>query len=382
MNLIKNRSRITFLVVASCVALATSACGADPSDGDGDGGSKLSDSALSQVRSDLEALYAGTYGEPPASGPPAEPGKKVWYMSVGQAAGVTAEASQGAEDAAQVLGWDLTVFDGKFDYNNLQSGIRQALAADVDGIVMYAVDCTPVQGALRDAEKAGVPVVAIEGVDCDQSLFDAEVTYEEGDYPTFFGALGAAQATWFFNDSAGTGTVLFLDQDDLAATRLYGEGFTEAVRDCAGCTVVDVPYGALDLGPTLQAKVEQAILKDPGITHIQVTYDAVVTTSIVPALKAAGRLEDVHVLGGEGYSDNAELVRSGAGQAMGVGIPAAWEAYAGLDALNRVFAGAEQVSSGIGVQVFDADHNLPESGGYLAPVDFVAAYERVWTGAS
>src|SRR5207244_3512101 len=72
-------------------------------------------------------------------------------------------------------------------------GIRQAIAAKADGIILWAVDCAPVKAPLQDAKKAGIPVVGWEAIDCDQTidkagqvkasgqpgLFSATITYPD-----------------------------------------------------------------------------------------------------------------------------------------------------------------------------------------------------------
>lgn len=55
-----------------------------------------------------------------------------------------------------------------------------------------------------------------------------------------------------------------------------------------------------------------------------------------------------------------------------------WEGYAGIDAINRLLNDEEPVSSGIGQQLFDADHNTPEDGPYVPPFDYEAAYLEAW----
>ena len=74
-----------------------------------------------------------------------------------------------------------------------------------------------------------------------------------------------------------------------------------------------------------------------------------------------------------------DIIREGGvGVQAGVGTPARWEGFAGIDALLRLFAGDPVAGSGIGLQVFDADHNLPAEGRYVPPVDFESAYKKAW----
>ena len=55
-----------------------------------------------------------------------------------------------------------------------------------------------------------------------------------------------------------------------------------------------------------------------------------------------------------------------------------WEGYQTIDNLVRLFAGEPPAGSGIGLQVYDLEHNIPADGGYRPPVDFKAAYREAW----
>jgi ribose transport system substrate-binding protein len=72
-----------------------------------------------------------------------------------------------------------------------------------------------------------------------------------------------------------------------------------------------------------------------------------------------------------------DLVRAGQ-ITLGAGLPLGWEGYAAVDALNRILQGEEPVPTGMGLQLFDADTNVPASGGYVPPFDYKAIYKQAW----
>src|SRR4051794_17892697 len=143
--------RLWRLPVASClagvVAASVAACGSSSSDdAKGDTGSSSTTAAgpayLKAADADLAKLYASTDGTPPATGPKAQKGKVVWEISCAEGAEGCALFSSTLKDAAQRLGWKLTVFDGKFNADNAYAtGIRQAVAANADAIILNGVDC-------------------------------------------------------------------------------------------------------------------------------------------------------------------------------------------------------------------------------------------------
>jgi ribose transport system substrate-binding protein len=84
------------------------------------------------------------------------------------------------------------------------------------------------------------------------------------------------------------------------------------------------------------------------------------------------------VIGSEGFLSNLDAIRSGAGQTIAMAFDSRWEAWASVDAMNRAFAGAEQVHGGQGYIYVDATTNMPESGAWDSTVDFRSAFKALW----
>jgi ribose transport system substrate-binding protein len=391
------RLLLSCLVIASVMALA--ACGGDDnkSDAGGSGGGAASTAAttanvsdaVTKAKARMEQLYAGEdFDPPPATAPKAEPGKNVWVVVTGLAFAGSALFADAAKAGAKELGWTVTVYDGKFSPDRYQDGIRQAIADKADGILLYNVDCNLAQSALEQARKAKVPIVATESVDCSfskadaESLFDAQVTYTSGDFPALTKALGQAQADWIISKTEGKAKVIHFKETDLQTAVLIADGFDAQIKTCTTCEVVDeITFVATDLGPKLQEKAQQALLQHPDANAVMTPYDDVIIAGIGAAIKASGRAEKLNTVAGAGYASNVEIVKKRAGQDGGYSVSIPWEGWHAIDTINRVFAGEEAVSSGIGVGFFDREHNLPESGPTVPPVDFVAAYKKAWAAA-
>lgn len=59
----------------------------------------------------------------------------------------------------------------------------------------------------------------------------------------------------------------------------------------------------------------------------------------------------------------------------------AWQGWAAMDALNRYFQGQPQVYEGVGFRLLTANHVTSASpDGYQSPIDFQAAYTKIWRG--
>jgi len=388
------------LLATAATALGMTACSAAGGSSKGTG-----DGLNAETQEAVDAAYEGSFGAPPAESPEPAPGKNIWLVM--SSAQITDFNEPGQiVDAAEKMGWDLTLFDGQFNTDTMVSGLRQAVADKADGVIAYTVDCVTAKAGFKDVVDAGIPVVAFESVDCDQAaeadgtivdtgqpgLFDAVVTYDDpvegGKLLTYLEFLQQAyarnQALAMIEATDGAAKVIKLKETDYQSTLATDRGFEEALKEfCADCAVVEtVELTGADFGAPLQDKVAQAVARRPEANAVYGIYDAVVLNA-APAVMASGRNDEIFVMGGEGSLPAIELIAADRGIDAGSGYPVRWEAWASLDAMNRLLAGEVPdgvgFPSGIGVQAFDRDRNLPEDGDrFDGPVDFEADYLKAW----
>jgi ribose transport system substrate-binding protein len=341
--------------------------------------------ASDRFKEELEVLYKGTSTSPATDAPKPTPGKKIWVVSVGQAVDVSEEATGGVEDAAESIGWDVTIFDGQFQPNLMLSGVQQAIAAKADGIILYAIDCAIVKSALEAAKEADIPVVGIESQDCEPSL-EVVTGYAEsiGGFEGIMQAWGEVGAQWLISQTGTEGTTIELRETDSAAMLLMSDSFQETLASqCPDCKNVPIEFTAADIGPSLQQKVQQALLQNPGATGLFVPYDGLITSGVSAAVLASGRADQIKVIsGGSGRDTNLDLIREGRGQNADIVTSTRWEGYASVDWMNRLLNGQmptpQNAGTGIGIQLIDSEHNLPESGAAVSTVDFEGIYEQSW----
>jgi ribose transport system substrate-binding protein len=369
---------VAALAVLAMLVLA--ACGESDSSG---GGDNAGDEAVAGYQQRLEKLYESTYTKPTGPAVKAAPDKNVWVVSVGQNIETAQRASGAMEAAGDALGWEVTTFDGKFDPTRQLAGVEQALADRADGIVLLYIDCATVKTGLQRAEEQGVPTVAIEGLDCDPGLWTHRVLYaDDQSYNEWVMGWGAAQAAWVIAKTKGDAKTILNTETDLELTRLQTVGIKQEFDKCPTCEIVDdAQFVGSDFGPRLQEKIEQAFVAHPEANSFIAAYDAALTTGGANAIKSTGRLDEIHVMGGEGSTPGIKLIYDDAGMDACSGIDTGQEGYGAIDALVRVFAGGDPAESntGIGWQICDREHNLPPEGeAYSPPIDYEAAYEEFW----
>jgi ribose transport system substrate-binding protein len=343
---------------------------------------------LAYAQHQIDLAYAGTDRDPPTSATKPQRGKKVWIISPSQIGESASVATNAAKEAGELVGWKMTLFDAKGDPANFSAGIRQAIAAKADGIILHAIDCAWVKQALVEARAAKVKTLAYYALDCDDPSVKSEPLYsgsvnfgsQFGDYASLTRAWGAVKADWIIVQTKGQAKAISFKEDELLVVKYIREGFEQELAKCKTCEVVKtVDFTIPDFGPKLQQKAQGALLQHPEANAIHVPYDTPMLLGIGGAVLESGRNDQLSVIAGEGFPSNVQLIRDNRGQDAANAFPAVWTGYAAVDSLNSVFHDQKPQDSGIGYRLIDRDHNLPAPGkGYEASKDFRTAYKKAW----
>jgi ribose transport system substrate-binding protein len=342
---------------------------------------------MATVQKNLDIVYKGTERKPPTTAPHPQKGKNVWILSPGQAGESSSIPVNAAKEAGEAIGWKMTVFDGQADASRYPVGIRQAIAAKADGIIVDAIDCAWIRQPLIEAHAAKVKIASFNALDCNdpavkaEPLFDGMVFFgsEYGDYPTLIRMAGAAKADWVIAKTQGHAKVIEFKEDEFLIVKYIREGFEQELAKCKSCEIVKtVDFTLADFGPSLQQKAQGALLQHPEANAVHVPYDTAML-NIAPAIVESGRGDRLAVIAGEGFPSNIQLIRDNKGQDASAAISSSWLGYAAVDTLNSVFAGQKVQDSGVGIRLIDHDHNMPAPGkGYETEVDFRSAYFKAW----
>jgi len=338
----------------------------------------------------LNQVYKGTLTSPDTTPRPAVKGKKIVIISAGQSSISSSIPVNAAKEAAQKIGWGVTVYDSQLNPANLPNLMSQAIASGAQGIVAD-FDCYNAKAQLEQAKAKHIVVVPIYSYDCNDPFAGKPGTPPLWTgYPNYgpaanknLGAFaeqyGFAQGQAVIAATGGHAKVIFFN--DLEATVLYytGTGFKNAIKQCAGCKIVDeVDFKGLDLGPTLQQRAATAILQHPEANAVKSPFTAATLLSIQPAVAESGRASKLYVMGGEGFQPELDLIRNHQGLNAVMISPSDWTGWAAIDTMNSLFRGEKPAFSGLGWELVDANHNMPASGPWEPAVDFKAIYEKAW----
>jgi ribose transport system substrate-binding protein len=381
-------------LVAVGAAVAFAGCGGDSDNGATSGAKTTASSGsgggvVAEAKAALEREYAGTDRALPADGPKAVRGKRVWVIPCAAAAAGCQGPAQAVVAAGKVLGWKMTLVDGKLDPNVYNAQIRAAIAARADAIVLVVVDCSLTQASLQAAHAAGVKIYGAYSLDCNEAggtgkpLFDAQISYGKGTYQGYVASYAKSAADYVIAKTDGKAKVIMMREDDTAVVRLTNDAFEREIQRCSSCQLITVSFSGQDLiGGKLEAKTTTALTQHPDANAVMAPYDASILLGIGPAVaaaKAEGR--KIILTGIEGLAPNIELIKKGT-QDMIAGVPNQWVGWAAADGLNRLFAGKPQVDAGIGTEVVDASHPVPTKTPYYdgnaKSSRYRTNYERIW----
>jgi ribose transport system substrate-binding protein len=379
------RSALPWAVAAVLMATSLAACGSDDAgSGSSDTGADATSPIVQEAQRQVAAAKKGRFGALPTSAPKPEPGKSIWWISCGQASDSCSKVADDAKTAAETAGWKMTIFDSKLDPEHASTGIRQAIAAKADAIIVWAFDCAPLKGALQEAKDAGIRLEGVASTDCPgKGLYDGSPQYQEYDgLINYSQGVGELQGWLAIAATDGKAKVVNFTRPDAAVYKAIRAGLEKVIARCEDCEIVDtIDISAGDLAQgTAQAKVQSGLQKN-ATANVAASATTTLTQALIPALVQSGRDKDVFsvTLGQEKVLVDA--VVAGKGLDAGVSTLNKWQAWAAIDDLNRIFAGQKTVNPGIGLQVWTKDQLEPGADYFdTGSVDYRENYKKIWSG--
>lgn len=205
----------------------------------------------------------------------------------------------GAQEAAKKNDVELVVTDAQNDAAKQQNDIQSFVTRDVDAILVNPVDSAAVVPAVKAANEADIPVVALdrgsEGGSVATTIASDNVT-------------GGRMAAEFLAEQVGSGEVLSLEGipgTDVARDR--GDGFTQGMADASGVEVVASQPADFDRAEGLNV-TENLLQSHPSVSGIFAQNDEMA----LGALKALGsRAGKVTVVGFDGTPEALAAVADG-----------------------------------------------------------------------
>lgn len=323
------------------------------------------------------ATAHSTTWDGPTTGPAAQEGKRIVFVAGQMSNGGHLGISIGAQEAAEAIGWDLLIMDGKGTVTGQAEAFSQALASQPDGIIFGGVDAFLHPEVLEEIESAGIALVgwhsAPEAGPVPDTPMFANVTTD---------ALEVARvaASFVVADSGGEAGVVFFTDSNYTIALAKSGAMEEVIRQCGGCEVLSVEDTPLTEVSNRMEPLYTALMQRHGDrwTHSLGINDLYFDFGL-DVLDPTG--EPFAVSAGDGSVAAFQRIRRGEYQIGTVPEPLYQHGWQLIDELNRQFAGEEWSGYIAPVKLFVPD-NIQYDGGpkdvYDPDNGYRDQYKAIW----
>lgn len=332
-------------------------------------------------------VEAAKKGYPPKWSGPTEPAKapsgiKLAMISCASVLHGCQSPVDGAQHAAEALGWEFQAYDGGGDPNKQNAAILNAIAWGADVIGAVAIDPNLVQSGLQAAKEAGVLVVS------GSSALSEPNTYTYGpnvipfafDVGPDYAQMGRDEAAWIINDSGGKAVVAVYCDYEFPSNIAHCEPLEAELKAAGIKTYPIIKFTSSQVGTTLGQETVGFIKSHPDLTYIYSPYDPAAAFQ-VPAIVNAGLANQVKLVSILGDQQNLDFIRKGEVQVADAGYDNEYMGYAIVDQSIRLL-NKQELSKPIGENlpyILLDKTNLPEVGSdWHAPFDYKAEFMKLW----
>lgn len=341
------------------------------------GAAPSADSLALAAQRAADALEAITYWRGPTSGPKASQGKVIAFIAEDLRNGGIAGALRGVQEAAEVIGWTVHVYDAAGNGAMEKQALLNVQVSRPDGVILGGLDAQNYAPWIDNAVSRGMVVVgwhaAFEpGFVPGTQLFTNVASSSR--------EIALAAASFAVVKSGGAAGVVIFTDSRFSVAQAKADDMAAIIRNCAGCKLLSVEDLALDHVqaemPARLASLDQRFgdswTVSLGINDLY--YDAM---AAIPDARA----DLVNISAGDGSQSAFLRVGTGLGQTATVAEPLNLQGWQLIDELNRAFS--NEMPSGYvpHARLFTADNLGGAVGGdftFDPPNDYRQIYRKIW----
>jgi ribose transport system substrate-binding protein len=303
-------------------------------------------------------------------------GKRLFEIPITSEVPFVAAVEKGMKQAAEQVGAELDVFPNQGKPSQWAQGIRTAISRKADAILLLAQDPKLVGPQIKQARRAGIPVIVLRTTGEDEACALGTTCI-----PGPFEQAGRLEADFVAADGGGTAHVLVVTSNDAPSTGPLVRGLRdEFSRRCPDCKLRFVNVPIADWATKLRTEVQSGLVREPRTDYVIPIYDSM-SQFAVPAIVASHRAVKISTFNGTPFV--LRMIQDKDFVAMDVGEDLAWVGWASMDQAFRVIAHERPVrSENTPLRVFD-DRNVDEAGrpprfdrGYGDA--YVDGYRKLW----
>jgi ribose transport system substrate-binding protein len=317
----------------------------------------------------------------PRTGPRAQPGKRLAIVNEDLRNGGILSVNDGILEAAKVAGWSVKVFDSGGTPEGRKRMLEEALASHPDGLIEVGGDALALSPWLQPFADRGIPIVGWHVAAKAGPVPGTSVAMNVSTDPLEVARVTALAA--IVQSGGRAGIVIFTDTN-YALPKAKAEAMAAVVRECAGCTLLDMQDVAISRNAELMPGATRALLARFGKrwTHALAIND-IYFDYAAPVLTQAGLPDTaLSMLSAGDGSESAFLrIRAGTFQTGSVAEPLNLHGWQLVDEMNRLFAGEHVTGYVFPVHLVTAD-NVTLDGGDKLHYDpangYRDIYRRIW----
>jgi ribose transport system substrate-binding protein len=317
----------------------------------------------------------------PRTGPRAQPGKRLAVVNEDLRNGGILSVNDGILEAAKVAGWSVKVFDSGGTPEGRRKMLADALESRPDGLIEVGGDAVALSPWLQQFADRGIPIVGWHVAAKAGPVPGTPVAMNVSTDPLEVARVTALAA--IVQSGGRAGVVIFTDTN-YALPKAKAEAMAAVVRECKGCTLLDMQDVAISRNAELMPGVTRTLLARHGKrwTHALAIND-IYFDYAAPVLTQAGLPNNaLSMLSAGDGSESAFLrIRAGTFQTGSVAEPLNLHGWQLVDEMNRLFAGEHVTGYVFPVHLVTSDNVMLDGGDRLLydPANgYRDIYRRIW----
>jgi ribose transport system substrate-binding protein len=272
----------------------------------------------------------------PRKGPAAESENTIAMICEDLRNGGILGVAQGVQEAGQVLGWQVKVYDAGGTPEGRKRAAEDALDADPDGVILNGADAGIMRPLLNSFAERGIPIVGWHVGPVAGAVPEGPVAMNVATDPLEVARITAMAA--IVESGGKAGVIIFTDSNFKIAMAKAG-AMSEVIDACAECTLLeirDVPIsGSAERMPELSRKLLTRYGKR--WTHGLAINDIYFDYAVPEFILAGPEAQHIRFLSaGDGSSSAFLRIQTGIFQVGTVAEPLNLQGWQLVDELNRL----------------------------------------------
>lgn len=254
-------------------------------------------------------------------------------VQINQQALFFTQMNEGATQAAEKAGANLVIFNANNDPTAQNNAIETYIQQKVNGIIVVAIDTNGIMPAVKAADAAGIPVVAVDAVLPADGPQKAQIGVDnEG-----AGKMIGEHFVKVMNDTMGGKSKLgIVGALNSTIQNIRQKGFEDVIKTASGVTMAGVVDGRNVQDNALTA-AENLITANPDLTAIYATGEPALLGAVA-AVESQGKQGQIKVVGWDLTASAIKGIDAGYVAGVVQQDPAGMGGAA-VDALAKIHAG-------------------------------------------